>query len=51
MAQNFPSQLLHPRDRLPKIVPQINTEPGRFWISIEEFNGCAQRNVMRFRKN
>ena len=42
MAQNFSSQLLHPRDRLPKIASRINTEPDRFWTSIEEFNGRVQ---------
>ena len=40
MAENFSSQLLHPRDRVPQIAPRINLEPGRFWV--EEFNGRVQ---------
>ena len=36
---SFASLTLHPKDRLPQIAPCINLEPGRFWISSEEFNG------------
>ena len=39
MAQNFSSQPLHPSDRLST---RRCTEPSRFWISIEEFNGRVQ---------
>ena len=30
MGENFASQLLHLRDRLPQIAPRINSTPGRF---------------------
>ena len=42
MAENFSSQLLHPRDRVPQIAPRINLEPGRLWVSVEEFSGRIQ---------
>ena len=34
----LPTQLLHPRNRLPKITPAINLEQGRFFISRKEFD-------------
>ena len=43
MGENFASQLLHLRDRLPQIAPRINLTTGRFWVSIEEFNGCVKQ--------
>ena len=33
-----PTQLLRPRNRLPKITPAINLEQGRFFISKKEFD-------------
>ena len=36
MASN---SLIHPRDRLPQVALVINLEQGRFFISIEEFEG------------
>ena len=39
MAEKFLSLLLHPRDRLPKIAPQLNVGQGRLFISVAEFNG------------
>ena len=43
MENSFASLTLHPRNRLPQIAPRINLDPGRFWISIEEFNGKVQQ--------
>ena len=34
----LPTQLLHSRNRLPKITPAINLEQGRFFISRKEFD-------------
>ena len=39
MENRLASLTLHPRERLPQIAPRINLEPGRFFISVEEFNG------------
>ena len=36
MGSNFLT-LIHPRDRLPKMVLKINFKQGRFFISNEEF--------------
>ena len=36
MASN---SLIHPGDRLSQIAPSINLEQGKFFISIEEFEG------------
>ena len=30
--------MLHPRERLSQLAPSINLKPGRFFISVEEFN-------------
>ena len=42
MENRLASLTLHPRERLPHIAPRINLELGRFFISVEEFNGRIQ---------
>ena len=39
MENRLTSLLLHPREGLPQIAPLINLELGRFFNSVEEFNG------------
>ena len=42
LENSFASLTLHPMDKLPQIAPCFNLEPGRFWISIEEFHGRVE---------
>ena len=47
MAEKFVSLPLHPRDRLPKIAPQLDLGQGRFFIIVAEFNGQEESKALR----